>query len=428
MATPAFRQTPVAQGARSRVPPLRLWSWPRIWAVSLSVCIGIAVLQVAHGYMGFNLAGLSPGGATLPTYETRWSELLRRSLPSWAWIGLVAPSTIWLARRFPLAPELSRGYLLLHLVGALGFAALCVAGASSLRYALFVRPVTDTPFRVVMLSYYALYYNYFFLHYWTIVGVYSMVRYYREAQVRRFEGAELEAVATKARLDALRRQLQPHFLFNLLSAISSLVLEGNRRMAVHALSDLGQLLRASFSRDEPFIPLRDELEFLDLYVDLHRLRLGDRVRIAYSLDRDATDLPVPTFLLQPLVENAIEHGAARIPEGGTVRVTARVLPRALEITVSNPLPALSGRAHRGSGVGLANTRERIQRSYGGAGTFDFAMGPDEAVARIVIPVSDPPGRRENGRGRPAPRTAPLPPAAHSASAEGPGPGGRARRA
>jgi two-component system, LytTR family, sensor kinase len=365
--------------------------------VSVGVCTLIAVLQVGHGYIGFTLATVASGGSTLPAYEPTWPELLKRSLPSWVWVGVVVPSAIWLARRFPLAPEMSRGYLIVHLLGALAFAGVCAAGAAGLRFVLFVRPVADTPFRVVALTYYALYYNFFFIYYWTIVGVHSTVRYYREAQRRGFETIELEAVATKARLDALRRQLHPHFLFNLLSAISALVLEGNRRRAVHALADLGQLLRVSFSRDDAFIALGEELEFLDMYVDLHRLRLDDRVRIAYRLDPGAADVAVPTFLLQPLVENAIEHGLARVPGGGTVVVAATVGASTLEITVSNLLPPAGPRKFAGFGVGLANTRERIQRSYSGAGSFEFTLGADEAVARVVIPLSHSPRGRGDGR-------------------------------
>jgi two-component system, LytTR family, sensor kinase len=376
---------------------VQLWGWPRIWLVSVGVCTVIAVLQVTHGYIGFNLAGVNSGGSTLPSYSPEWLAMLWRSLPSWTWIGLVVPISIWLARRFPLAPEMSRGYLVVHLFGALLFAGLCTAGAASLRFTLFTRPSGEGSFRVVMFTYYALYFHSFFLYYWTIVGFYSMVRYYREAQARGYEKIQLEAVATKARLDALRRQLHPHFLFNILSAISSLVLDGDRRSAVYAITDLSQLLRVSFSRDDPFITLREEIEFLDLYVDLHRLRLDDRVRIAYRVDPDAADVLVPTFLLQPLVENAIDHGLARVPGGGAVVVAATLGPSTLEITVSNARPPGTQERSNGSGVGLANTRERIHRSYAGAGDFDFILEHDRAVARVVIPLSHPSERSGNGR-------------------------------
>lgn len=398
----SFRWPATANGALPADPayPIQLWSWPRLWAVSLGVCTIVALLQATHGYVGLGLAGEMGGGATVPSYEPTWWELLRRTLPTWIWVGTIAPIAVWFARRFPLAPDLSRGHIFLHLLGALAFAALYVAGAASLRYALFVQPVSDTPYRIVVYTYYALYYNSFFVFYWSIAGVYSMVRYYRESQVREVEKVELEAMATKARLDALRRQLHPHFLFNLLNAISSLMLEGNRKDAVHALSDLSHLLRVSFSRNDPFIPLREELEFLDMYVDLHRLRLEDRVQIAYDVDTAAADLVVPTFLLQPLVENAIEHGLARLPEGGTVAVEARIRDTMLEITVTNPLPPSGDRSITISGVGLAITKERIDRSYAGEGEFEFRIESGQAVARVIIPVADLNGRSGNGRNDP----------------------------
>lgn len=364
--------------------------------VSLGASVVMALLQVTHGYIGFTLAGETSGGTTLPAYDATWPQLLSRTLPTWIWTGSIAPSAIWLARRFPLAPDISRGHVLVHLLGSLAFATVVVVGASSIRYALFAGPGSDVSYPTSLLNYYALYFNNFFVYYWTIAGVNSMVRYYRQAQLRGIEKSELETLATQARLDALRRQLHPHFLFNLLSAISSLVLEGERRNAVRALSDLSELLRVSFSRNGAFIPLREELEFLDMYVDLHRLRLGDRVRIAYDVEPAAANAAVPTFLLQPLVENAIEHGLARIPEGGTVLIEARVAHSMLEIILSNPLPSMSGRAHPSSGVGLAITRERVERSYATSAAFEFATGSGEAVARVVIPLSDSVERSGNG--------------------------------
>lgn len=378
-------------------PAVRLWSWPRIWAVSVGTCVMIGLLEATHGYVGFTLAGEPAGGFTMPAEPVTWVGLASRALPSWTWLGLIAPGAVWLARRFPLAPGLRRRHFALHLVAAGVFAALFVVGAASLRYSIFVHPVSETPYGTVVLRYYAIYYNLFFIYYWSIAGVYSILRYYRESQLREVEKMELETMATKARLDALRRQLHPHFLFNLLSAISSQVLEGDRRSAVHALSDLSHLLRVSFSRTDAFITLREELEFLDMYVDLHRLRLEDRVRIEYRIDPVAAGLAVPTFLLQPLVENAIEHGLARKPGGGTVLVEARARATRLDITVSNPVAPGTVPSSTPPGVGLANTRERIHRSYAGQATFEFSIGPDEAVARVVLPLRHGGERSVNGR-------------------------------
>lgn len=375
--------------------PIGHWSWPRIWLISLGAGAVMALLQVTHGYIGFSVAGETAGGVTLPAYEATWLNMLTRTLPTWIWTGSIAPTAIWVARRFPLAPDISGGNILIHVLGSATFAMAIVVGAATLRYVLFLDPADASHQRVVA-GYYALYFNNFFVYYWTIVGVYSMARYYRQAQARGAEKLELQASATQARLDALRRQLHPHFLFNILSAISSLVLEGERRDAVRALSDLSELLRVSFSRNTATITLREELEFLDLYIDLHRLRLEDRLRILYDIDPRAEEAIVPTFLLQPLVENAIEHGVALISEGGTVRLEVRVLESMLETTISNPLPRTPGRRTPSSGVGLAITRERVERSYGGRGSFEFAVGTAEAVARVIIPLSYPAGRSSNG--------------------------------
>lgn len=222
------------------------------------------------------------------------------------------------------------------------------------------------------------------------VGIYVR-SLHRELVQRERERRELQAVATRARLESLRRQLHPHFLFNLLNSISGLVLEGDRRRAVHALSDMSHLLRVSMAREEPFVQLRDELEFIDMFLDLHRLRLGDRLRVEKRVDPGALEVEVPTFLLQPLVENAIEHGVALLEVGGTIIVEAAIDHEHLDIRVTNPAPVDAPRSNGGSQVGLANTRERVAHSYGGRGSFDFSMAGQSAVARVRIPLEAPPG-------------------------------------
>lgn len=368
------------------------WGWPRIWAVSLGAGLLIGVLESLHGYIGFSLADQQLGGFTMPTHPATLPAILARALPSWLWIGLVMPGAVWLARRIPLQPGIEPRQVLAHLAGALLFAALCVAGASTLRFSLFVQPVSDAAYSSVVLRYYAIYYNLFFCYYWTVVGVYSAVRYHREVRVREVEKRELEAVASRARLEALRRQIHPHFLFNLLNAISSHVLEGDPRRAVHAISDLSQLLRVSFSRQEAFVTLGEELEFLEMYLELHRLRLEGRLRFRRSVPPDLLDAAVPTFILQPLVENAVEHGVALRSDGGTISVEARLRGGTLELAVRNPMPSASARRRGSSGVGLAITRERVARGYPGEGTFEFAAEAGEAVARLGIPHRAMPGK------------------------------------
>lgn len=366
------------------------WTWARVWALSIAVSIGIGVLEAVHAFVGYNLAGQAAGGGTMPVVDpVTFAAVLSRALPSWICAGLIVPGAVLIARRFPLFPRVRPRHLLVHLGAAFGFAALFVIAASSLRHLLFVRPASDISYPTTLLRYYALYYNLFFVYYWTIVGVTSALGYYREARQHQVEKRRFEGLAARARLDALRRQLHPHFLFNLLNAIVPLILEGDRRRAVRAISDLSELLRVSLSREQPFVQLRDELAFLNLYVGLHRLRLEDQLRIEERVVPEALDVDVPTFLFQPLIENAIEHGVALIEGGGTVEIEAGIQENRLQITVTNPVPRDPLVRGRPGGIGVANTRERIARSYAGLGTFDFSVTDGTAIARVSLPLNAP---------------------------------------
>lgn len=363
-------------------------TWARVWSLSIAVSIGIGVLEAVHGYVGHHLAAVAVGGATMPVVDQMtFAAVLGRALPSWICAGLIVPGAVLIARRFPLFPRVRRRHLLVHLGAAFGFAALFVIAASSLRHVLFVRPVSATAYPTTLFRYYALYYNLFFVYYWTIVGVTSALGYYREARKYEVEKRRFERLAASARLDALRQQLHPHFLFNLLNAIVPLILEGDRRRAVRAISDLSEFLRVSLSREQPFVKLRDELAFLNLYVGLHRLRLEDQLRIEERVDQAALDVDVPTFLFQPLIENAIEHGVALIEGGGTVGIEAGMQENRLEITVTNPVPSDPLVRPRPGGVGMANTRERIARSYAGHGTFDFSVTDGTAIVKVRVPLN-----------------------------------------
>lgn len=381
------------------------WSWARIWAVSLAAAICVGLLEATHGYIGFRLAGQPAGGFTMPETTATWLNLASRALPSWIWMGLIAPGAVWMARRLPLQPGMPLRNIAIHFAGAFLYTWLFVLGAATFRYSLFVHQISDAGYWTVVLRYYAIFYNLTFFYYWTLVAVYSALRYYREARDREVEKQRLEAIASEARLEALRRQLHPHFLFNLLNAISSMVLEGEPRGAVRALSDVSRLLRISFSRSEPFIPLAEELRFLETYVDLHKLRLQERLHLEISVDGDLLGAEVPTFLLQPLVENAIEHGIALRADGGTVRVEAARAGDRLDITVRNPVPIPDGNRPASSGVGLANTEERIAGSYGEAASFDFQVTGEQAVATLRLPfrelaAKEEPRSRSGRRSRP----------------------------
>lgn len=206
-------------------------------------------------------------------------------------------------------------------------------------------------------------------------------------RARREQAIQLTGQLAEARLDALRSQLDPHFLFNTLNAISSLV-ERDPRGVRRMIARLGDLLRHSFEGGrEAEVPLRRELALLGLYVDIMKVRFQDRLVVEIHVDDSVLDAQVPTFILQPLVENAIKHGIERYTDGGRVMVEgSRAGETVILRVVDDGAGGLSATAaSNGSGVGLSNTRERLRQLYGDAQSFSLSASEGGAVAEVRLP-------------------------------------------
>ena len=222
------------------------------------------------------------------------------------------------------------------------------------------------------------------LVYFAILATGYAREYFLRDQERQAHATQLQAQLAEARLDALRMQVNPHFLFNTLNAVSALVDRdpaGVRKM-IARLSELLRTTIDSNAADE--VPLRQELELLDRYVAIMEVRFQGRLRIDREIDPAVLDVRVPNLILQPIVENALEHGASRAMGEGFVRIEARRDGDSLRITVRDNGP---GVASRREGVGLGNTRARLAQLYGerGAVTLNNAEGGG-AVAEIVVPL------------------------------------------
>jgi two-component sensor histidine kinase len=202
-------------------------------------------------------------------------------------------------------------------------------------------------------------------------------------RARERQALQLEASLTSARLQALQAQLQPHFLFNTLAAIAELV-HADSQAAGTMLTRLSALLRASLRADAMSqIPLREEIALLEEYLGIMRVRHGPRLEVTVHVADGLGDIMVPAMLLQPLVENALEHGVSRHAGRGAVRVSAQPVDEGVALTVHDDGP---GDAVEGDGVGLSNTRRRLEALYGHAQVLHFssARGAGTTV-RILIP-------------------------------------------
>lgn len=225
-----------------------------------------------------------------------------------------------------------------------------------------------------------------FLYYWLILGVHAAFVYQRMYQAQRVATAELEGRLAQAQLEALRLQLHPHFLFNTLNAIAAFVgTEPDR--ARRMIARLGELLRRTLdSGTAAEVPLARELELLAPYLEIQRIRFGERLRVDVDVPAAARTALVPTLLLQPLVENAVEHGVSRRTGGAAVRLSATCAGERLQLAITDdgPGPPAAG---NDDGIGLANTRERLARLYGSAHRFELTSGgATGTTVAIEIPL------------------------------------------
>ena len=215
-------------------------------------------------------------------------------------------------------------------------------------------------------------------------------RRYRRTRERELEAARLEQELSRARLERLEAQLEPHFLFNTLNVISSLMYHDPAR-ADRMLGRLSDLLRLTFQRSpEPEVTLAEELEWLGWYLQIMQLRFGDRLTLRQEIAPEALDLAVPRLLLQPLVENALKHGPARRAGAATVVIAVRREADRLFLSVEDDGPGVPDPTTAiGNGVGLSNTAERLRALYGDAGRLILSNRPEGGlVVAVQIPVRE----------------------------------------
>jgi two-component system, LytTR family, sensor kinase len=224
-------------------------------------------------------------------------------------------------------------------------------------------------------------YNAFTLLSWSVL--YVGIKHQQALQAERERALRAESAANRARLDALRWQLNPHFLFNALNGISTLVVEGRAREAAAMIARLGDLLRGTLEQQSDEVTLATELELVRLYFDIEQARFGDRLALETAVDANAWQARVPVMLLQPLVENAVKHAIAPRERGGTIRIGATRVGAELELFVEDDGPGLS--ATDGAGIGLANVRERLRHLFGAGERLELTrstLGGARAVVRL----------------------------------------------
>jgi sensor histidine kinase YesM len=225
--------------------------------------------------------------------------------------------------------------------------------------------------------------------FWMGFIVFRSVGYYQRYREREQMASQLQAQLVQARLQALQMQLNPHFLFNTLNSVSSLM-RSDPDGADEMLERLSSLLRITLAKGQAQrIPLQEEMEVVQLYVSIQQLRFGDRVSHSVEVAPEAWDALVPSMILQPIVENAYVHGISRSLGKGTIAIKAFVEGDKLRISIRNAgcVPGSFGETLKREGVGIANVRARLELHYGSRQSFSIQeTAPGDVTALCVLPL------------------------------------------
>ena len=308
-----------------------------------------------------------------------WWRMFLPALFSWTTWALLAPLVFRLARRHPFERPHRVRDAAAHGLGALALVAVHLAVNYALLMTLGLPLRRLDPLRFVAYQTHA-----DLVTYALLVGAWHARSWYARYRDREVRAAQLESRLAQARLEGLRMQLQPHFLFNTLHAISALM-HRDVEAADRMLARLSDLLRLTLDgAHTPEVPLRQELDFLDAYLEIQQTRFQDRLTIVRDVDPAALDALVPNLLLQPLVENAIRHGIAVRAAGGRVEISARRENGAVRLSVRDDGPGLPPGGAGPGGVGLANTRARLEQLYGDAQSLALANDPSGGLRVTVL--------------------------------------------
>jgi sensor histidine kinase YesM len=288
----------------------------------------------------------------------------------WGWWGIIA-STLWiLCRRVPFLSGFSAKAMSTHLLAGLLLGVVHLLLLGSLGFTVPGWQGHATAFSIWTSLFNINRYGMELLLYGFVFGITGVIQYQVQAQRDAMKAVELQRQLSAAQLRALQMQLEPHFLFNTLNAITTLVELGRSKEASEMLFHLNAILKSTLKRTTPEkVPLSQELEIMENYLAIEQVRFADRLRIEIKVEPGALDGLVPCFLLQPIVENAIRHGIANCENEGLVEASARRDGPTLHLRIRDTGRGLNGQQKNGHGIGLENTRERLSHFYQG----DYAM-------------------------------------------------------
>ncbi len=342
------------------------------WALAFLFWTGAGLFFASQTYLVYKSSG---GKAPL-------GLVLEMNLSEWYLWAALAPGIVWLARRFPIDRKSWARNLAIHCAAGIGVA-LATWQLNNLfrEYALGMRRTTSLV--------YVFHQN--LVIYVILVAATQGYAYYRRYRQSEIRSAQLSAQLAEAQLQALRMQLHPHFLFNTLNAISTLV-HKDPESADRMIARLSELLRLTIENvGVQEVPLAQELEFLDRYLEIERTRFGDRLAVQMEIAPETLDASTPYLVLQPLVENAIRHGIASRAAPGRVTVRSSREGDMLVLEVKDDGPGIQSGVALKSGVGISSTKARLDGLYGSAHRFDWKNGDQGGlIVTVAFPFQSMP--------------------------------------
>ena len=345
--------------------------------VSLAIATVLGLIGAAHHF-----AMMVSEGSPMP-----WRHAAVMEMPFWYAAAVLTPGLVWALRRFP---DRTHGVTRFaeHLAIALTWVALQTVADMGARYVLGTGLSGPAPtFQQMVVD--SLINNFAgkLLTYAAIVSAIYAFTYYDRYREREIATSQLEARLAETQLRMLRMQLNPHFLFNSMNTIAMLIRSGRSSESVTMLLALSTLMRDALRGDAPdSCALNDELDLLSRYVDVEQVRFGGKLGFDVDVPAPLRNATVPSFLLQPLVENAIRHGRAASDGVANIGVRAERADDRLILSVWDDGTAASSPSGNSSGVGLRNVRDRLLQIYGAAQSFEIGRDAERTVARISIPI------------------------------------------
>jgi two-component system LytT family sensor kinase len=315
-----------------------------------------------------------------PAFMARppWRYVLTVNFTYYYLWGLATPVVMWLARRVPLRNVRAFG---VHALASIFLTAVQLLIAETILWRVGAGRFREGAFAASLKTALSANFHGSLPTYWLILAVYLAWTYARNA-------SRLETQLATAQLDALKMQLNPHFLFNTLNSVSSLMYD-DVDAADAMLARLSDFLRMTLERPiAPRIPLHQELDFVQRYLEIERVRFEERLRVTIDVERSAEEVLVPALILQPLVENAIHHGISKRSGGGSILIRARREEHWLHLLVRDDGDMDDRAGVVRERVGLSNTRARLQALYGEGYRLEYGPKENGFAVEIAIPCSE----------------------------------------